>query len=154
MGKHVNYILSVITQRLYLINQLRKTGVSTYKAREVVFHSLIISHLLCALPAFACFLSCANITHYDALFRKSVRWGILDRLFDFDEVIAAAENRLFKRFSFNLDHCLDCYLRDEIPVIYIQLYILRKRGHNFLLPDDMKTLFRKSHVINYSYKTK
>jgi hypothetical protein len=102
---HVNYVLSLVNQRLYLINQLRKTGLSA-KARKVVFHSLIISRLFYALPAFAGFLSCADIAHFNALFCKSVRWDILDHLFDFDELIAAAENRLFKRFSVNINHCL------------------------------------------------
>jgi hypothetical protein len=45
------------------------------------------------------FLSCADTARFNALFHKSVIWGILDRLFDFDELTAAAENRLFKRFS-------------------------------------------------------
>ena len=105
METHVNYILSLVNQRLYLINQLRKTGLSV-KAREVVFHSLIVSRLLYALPAFAGVLSCSDIASFNALFRKSVRWGILDRLFDFDEHINAVNSRLFKRFSFNLNNCL------------------------------------------------
>lgn len=149
METHVNYVLSLVNQRLYLINQLRKTGLSA-KAREVIFHSLIISRLLYALPAFAGFLSCADIARFNALFRKSVRWGILDRLFNFDELIAVAENRLFKRFSVNLNHCLHQLLPEERNTSYM----LRKRGHNFLLPVVMKTLFRKSYVINYLYKNK
>jgi hypothetical protein len=51
-------------------------------------------------------LSCADIARFNALFRKPVRWGNLDRLFDFGELIAAAEHRLFKLFSFNVNHCL------------------------------------------------
>jgi hypothetical protein len=73
--------------------------------------------------------------------------GILDCPFDFDEPIAAAKNRLFKRFSFNLNQCLHQLLSEERNTSYM----LRKRGHNFLLP-VMKTLFRKSYVINYLYK--
>jgi hypothetical protein len=41
-----------VNQRLYLINQLRKTGLSA-KAREAVVNLLIISHLLYALLAIA-----------------------------------------------------------------------------------------------------
>ena len=149
METHVNYVLSLVNQRLYLINQLKKTGLSS-KAREVIFHSLIISRLLYALPAFAGFLSCADIARFNALFRKSVRWGILDRLFNFDELIAVAENRLFKRFSVDLNHCL----HQLLPVERNTSYMLRKRGHNFSLPVFMKTLFRKSYVINYLYKNK
>jgi hypothetical protein len=57
---HVNYILSLVNQWFCLINQLKKTSLSA-KAREVVFHSLIISRLLYALSAFAVFLSCTAL---------------------------------------------------------------------------------------------
>jgi hypothetical protein len=89
------------------------------KAREVVFHSLIISRLL-HLPLLV-FCVVLILLVLMPLNRKSVRWGILDRLFDFDELIAAAENRLFKRFSVDLNHCLHqllpTYLRNETLVI-------------------------------------
>jgi hypothetical protein len=81
-------------------------------------------------------LSCANIARFNALFRRSVRWGILDRLFDFDELTTAAENRLFKRFSVNLSHCLHQLLHVERNTSYM----LRNGGHNFLLPVVMKTI--------------
>jgi hypothetical protein len=81
---------------------------------------------------------------FNALFCKSVRWGILDRLFNFEELIAAAENRLFKCFSVNLNHCL----HQLLPVKRNTSYRLRKSGHKFLLPAVMKTLFRKSSAIN------
>jgi hypothetical protein len=54
METQFDCILSLVHQWLYLINKLRKAGLSA-KACEVVFHSLIISRLLCALPAFAGF---------------------------------------------------------------------------------------------------
>jgi uncharacterized membrane protein SpoIIM required for sporulation len=54
METHVNYVLSLVNQRLYMINQLRKTELSA-KAHEVIFHSSIISNLLYAFPAFAGF---------------------------------------------------------------------------------------------------
>jgi hypothetical protein len=66
---HVNYVLSLVNQRLYLINlinQLKKTGLSA-EAREVVFYSLIISRLLHALPALAGVLSCADVVRLIAL---------------------------------------------------------------------------------------
>jgi hypothetical protein len=61
-----HYLLSSVNQRLYLIDQLRKTGLSaeaheviltglSAESHEVIFHSLITSHLLYALPAFADF---------------------------------------------------------------------------------------------------
>ena len=84
--------MSLVKQRLYLINQLRKQGLSA-KAREVVFHSLVISRLLYALPAFVGFLSGADIARFNSVFRKSVRWGIIDRMFDFDELSISSQDQ-------------------------------------------------------------
>jgi hypothetical protein len=67
----VIYILSLVNQWLYLKSYLRKTGLSA-KAREIVFHSLTISRLLYASPAFASVMSCADTARFNALFRKSV----------------------------------------------------------------------------------
>ena len=72
---------------------------------------------------------------------------LIDHLSDFDELKAAAENRLFKRFSFALNHCLHQLLPEERNPIYM----LRKRGHNFSLPVVMKTLFRKSYMLSTIY---
>ena len=83
-------------------------------------------------------------------FANRLDGGILEHLFDFDELIAAAENRLFKRFCFNLNHCLHQLLPEKRNTGYM----LRKRGHNFLLPVVMKALFKKSYVMNYLYKNK
>jgi hypothetical protein len=55
METHVNYVLSFVSQRLYLINQFRKTG-SSAKTRDFFFHSLTVSRPLHALPTFAVFL--------------------------------------------------------------------------------------------------
>ena len=54
MDMHVNHILSVVNQRLFLLNLLKKQGLSG-KAREIIFQALIISRLSYALPAFAGF---------------------------------------------------------------------------------------------------
>ena len=54
MDMHVNYILSLVNQRLFLLNMLRKQGLSV-KARDIIFHALVISRVTYALPAFAGF---------------------------------------------------------------------------------------------------
>jgi hypothetical protein len=51
MDEHVNHILSVVNQRLFLLNLLRKQGLSD-KAREIVFQALIISRLTYAIAWF------------------------------------------------------------------------------------------------------
>ena len=106
MDMHVNHILSIVNQRLFLLNLLKKQGLSG-KAREIIFQALIISRLSYALPSFAGFLSCLHVARFNAFFRKSFRWGLIDRIFDFETLIADAQLRLFKRFKDNTEHCLN-----------------------------------------------
>ena len=63
-------------------NLLKKQGLSG-KAREIIFQALIISRLSYALPSFVGFLSCLHVARFNAFFRKSFRWGLIDRIFLF-----------------------------------------------------------------------
>ena len=56
MDKYVDFILSVVTQRFYLLNQLKNQGLSI-NVLNILFHALIVSRIVCALPAFSAFLS-------------------------------------------------------------------------------------------------
>jgi hypothetical protein len=67
MDEHMHHILSVVNQRLFLLNLLRKQGLYD-KAREFVFQALIISRLTHAMPAFGGFLTCLNIARFNAVF--------------------------------------------------------------------------------------
>jgi hypothetical protein len=147
MDKHVNYILSLVNQRLYLLNMLKKQGLSG-KAREIIFQALIISRLSYALPAYSGFLSCSHIARFNAVFRKSVKWGIIDRRFDAETLVADAQSRLFKRFKSDTEHCLNQLL----PELRNANYGLRKRGHEFLLPAASRALFKKSFIVDCLYK--
>jgi hypothetical protein len=51
----------------------------------------LLQLILNVLPALAG-LSCADSARFNAVFHKSVIWGILDRLFDFDELTTDDEN--------------------------------------------------------------
>jgi hypothetical protein len=51
------------------------------------------------LPGFADFLSCLHIARFNAIFRKSVKWGIIDRMFDAETLISDAEVWLFRYFK-------------------------------------------------------
>ena len=93
------------------------------------------------------FLSGADIARFNSVFRKSVRWGNIDRMFDFDELSISSQDQLFKCFSSNVNHCL----HQLLPELRSSGYMLRQRGHRFSLPVVSRTLFKKSFVVNYLY---
>ena len=80
MDMHVNHILSVVNQWLFLFNLLKKQGLSG-KALEIIFQALIISHLIYALPAIAGFLSCLHVARFNAFFANLLDWVSLTEFF-------------------------------------------------------------------------
>ena len=82
----------------------------------------------------------------ESVFRKSVRWGIIDRMFDFDELSISSQDQLFKRFSTNFNHCL----HQLLPELRSSGYMLRQRGHSFSLPVVEPCLKRVLLLIIYT----
>jgi len=150
MDDHVNSILSVITQRFYLINQLRKLGLPT-SALNCIFHALILSRIIYALPAFSGFLSATNTARLDAALRRARTWGLTDKLFTLSSLIEETDCKLFHKIQ-NAQHCLH-HLLPALSSASQSSYDLRPRGHPFtLIPAD--TVFKKSFITRCLYKYK
>jgi ribonuclease P/MRP protein subunit RPP40 len=116
MDAHVNFIISIACQRLFLIGQLKKQGLPK-AARRNVFQALVVSRLTYALAAFAGFLSCGDIARLNAVFRKAVRWDSTDCLLNISDLIENSQTQLFKQVVNNFDHCLHQLLPEKrIPV--------------------------------------
>ena len=88
-------------------------------------------------------MSSAHIARFNAIFRKSVKWGIIDSACDAESLISDARLQLFKRFKDNTEHCLNQLL----PKMRDSKYDFRKRGHEFLLPVASKALFKKEFCL-------
>jgi gmma-aminobutyric acid receptor subunit gamma/cGMP-dependent protein kinase 2 len=148
MDEHVNYILSVVNQRFYLLSQLKKAGLSV-SALNIIFNALIVSRVEYALPCFAGFLSEFNRSRLNVAFRKAVRWGIIDTVITIDELVERSDSHLFKRVQAPL-HCLNSLLPPPNPAD--SAYNLRTRGHSLTLPHCKKALFKNSFVMRTVYK--
>lgn len=148
MDHHVNEILSVITQRLYLISQLRNQGLPIH-ALNSIFHALILSRILYALPAFSGFLSSANIARLDATLRKARQWGLTDINVTVSELIDGTDDDLFNKVHIS-NHPLN-HLLPPPSAASQSSYDLRPRGHSLSLPEG-GTLFRKSFISRCLYK--
>jgi hypothetical protein len=92
--------------------------------------------------------STGNSTTIHGERHKSVKWGIIDRRFDAETLVADAQSRLFKRFKSDTEHCLNQLL----PELRNANCGLRKRGHEFLLPAASRALFKKSFIVDCLYK--
>ena len=111
---------------------LRKHGLSV-KACDVIFQASHATYAVAALGGFYLF----PIYRFNAAVRKSIKWGITNRIFETKTLNSHVQFQLFKHFRDNVDCSLYQLLLD------LRTYTLRKRGHKFLLLTVCKDLFKK-----------
>ena len=72
---HADYILTVSSQRLYLLNKLKHAGLNL-KALTVMFQAIVVSRVSYSLPAWYGHLLQADIGCINALFCKTHQWQL------------------------------------------------------------------------------
>jgi hypothetical protein len=68
---NVTYVVSICSQRIFLTERLRDQGLPI-KHLRMMYQVLIMSRLLCALPAWSCYLSAEMIGEIDAFLKKVI----------------------------------------------------------------------------------
>jgi len=139
---HVEHILTVANQRMYLLAQLKNQGLS-HVALHIIFTAIILSVVTYALPSYAGQLSKGDKARLDSLFRKAYRRGFCFQTFSIEELISAADKKLFRQITSNR-HCLHSLL----PRLRHTkaLNSLRSRGHNYQLPQIQSDLFKNTFL--------
>jgi len=97
--------------------------------QTVVAHSLIVSWILYALPAWGGFLSAELSGRLDVLLRWLKRLGYIQNIFRYQDLLDKADEDLFSNMC-SSQHCLHHLLP---PLRSVDN--LRERGHSFILPD-------------------
>jgi len=87
---------------------LKNQGLST-DVLNILFHALIVSRVVYALPAFSGFLSDYSRCRINSIFRKGHKWRITDLSFNIEELIEDSDNDLFNKVR-NRIHCLSSLL--------------------------------------------
>ena len=150
MDEQVNFIITIINQRYYLLSQLKKQGLPL-AALKTIFHAMVVSRIEYALPCFAGFLSEVNRNRLNATLKKAVRWGLTDTNVTIQEVTDRADSRLFTKIQ-DPHHCLNSLLPPASPAS--SHYDLRSRGHALTLPLFKSSLFKQSFIMRTLYKFK
>ena len=128
--KHVSMVVNCCNQRLYLLVQLMNQGLCV-TSRERIFEAIIINKLMYATSVLYSYLTDKDKQQINSMFRKAECWQLVLKHYDFDLLAKTAESQLFKK-SMNSTHCLNhLYTQKETAP---NAMILRKRGHNFVLP--------------------
>lgn len=143
---HVSDILTVCSQRLFLLRTLKNRDVSQ-RCLNIIFSALILAKITYALPAWAGFLLQSDIAKIDSFLAKCHRFGYTPKKFNLRLLIDDADQKLFSKTKLS-NHCLHSLL----PLPKKIDHMLRARGHSFRLPNAQCDLYKKSFLIRCLYK--
>jgi hypothetical protein len=148
-SEHVDEIVRIGNQRMYLISQLKKQGLNI-RGCDAVFQSIVLSKLTYALPVFYGYLNEHSRCIISALLRKAKRWQLTDQLYDYDDIAGKMQRQLFFN-SCKEWHCLS-HLYSENNNSYQNS--LRTRGHNFILPFFKFDCNKRCFIVRLLYMYK
>ena len=77
---HMSFLLKQCSQRMYLLRLLRSQGLSANHL-NTVFHVLVVSRILYALPAWGVFLSAGQSGRIDVILKRAYKCGFCRRSF-------------------------------------------------------------------------
>jgi Reverse transcriptase (RNA-dependent DNA polymerase) len=137
----VDHILSVCSQRMFLLRRLRARGLPPPQS-HMVFTALVLSKILYAVSAWGGFLSLNDQKRIDAIVSKCVKYGFCKAVKSFQDLLLQSDRTLFKKLTAP-SHCLHHLL----PAIRPTLGMLRHRGHPYILPNCRTELYKRSFLV-------
>ena len=147
MQSHVKYTISILNQRLYRLNQLRRQGPNVSGLTQV-FMTLVVARFQYALPALAGQLSDDDLHKVEAVFSKARRRQLTTYTPNAADLIEQCDKHLL-RAALNPTHCLHSVLP---PKKNLYGRNLRKKGHGRELPLATTKLYNDSILQHCIYK--
>ena len=141
---HVNYLLSVCSQRLYLLKLLRQQGLPHHEL-DTVYSAIIVNRLTYALPVWAGFLTSDLTNRFNSMWKKCFKYGYSKQCNSFSKLIELADDKFFTAIN-KPAHCAHYLLPPIKPV-----RSLRSRGHNYTLPKCKYSQYKNTYVCRHLY---
>jgi len=91
---HIQYILTLCNQRLYLLKLVRNRGICPQQL-YIVFRALIMLRLMYALPAWGRFVSVEQTNRINALLKRCYRYGYVDKIHCMSDLLNSVDLALF-----------------------------------------------------------
>ena len=142
---HVNYLLSVCSQRLYLLKLLKQQGLPQNEL-NIVYNAIIVNRITYALPAWAGFMTADLTNRINKLLKKCFKFGYSKQCHNISKLIEHADDKLFRSLR-SPAHCAH-YL---LPPVKPAVRTLRPRGHNYILPKCNYALYKNSFLCRHLY---
>lgn len=143
---HVNHLISVCSQRFYILKLLRNQGLSI-AALHIIYNSIVVNKILYCLSVWGGFVREVDVDRFNALFRRAKKYGYTNIVYDFKGLLYNSDYKLFVKLQSPL-HCLNHILPQLKPTAALSL---RHRGHDFYLPTATTVLHKQSFMPRALY---
>jgi len=77
----INYVLTLCSQRIFLLNRLRDQGLN-YRQLDTVVQAIVVSRILCAFSGWDPFLNEELTERINAFFTKGYRYGFTTKIME------------------------------------------------------------------------
>ena len=141
-SEHIAYIQRVITQKFYLLKQIKNMSLNTSSMNDV-FKALVLSQIQYALPVYYGHLLQADKNRIDASLRKAKRWGLTTLDVHIDSLGRSADQTLFAKVM-KTSHCLHRLLPPKTENSH---YSLRSNLVQFMVPLIQNNNLLKSFIF-------
>jgi hypothetical protein len=143
--EHVTSVLTDSARSLYALRILRQHGMSVADLHKV-YQATVISKLQYASPAWWGFTTAMQRDRLEAFLRKGVKLGFCSANdSDFASISDSADDNFLRSVVANTLHGL-------LPSKATQHYNLRRRKHNYSLPDKISKVHASNFFIRIFYK--
>jgi len=108
---HIDNTLSAVSQRFYLLKQLKIRGLNQ-EAMDIVFQSLVLNKITYAVQSHSGYLLEQQIDRLQAmqLLNKAKKWGLVSVLNNLREILENQDYRFFNQIVTDPQHCLNSIL--------------------------------------------
>jgi hypothetical protein len=148
MSAHITSVISSCEQAMYGLRMLRHYGLNQ-SSIYAVFQSVILAKLTYAAPAWIGFANQGDIDRIDSFLRKCVRFNFAppDQV-SYRDLVESHEEKLFNAIISNPDHVLYSLL----PPKKKNTYNMRKRAHDFVIPERESKLRDSNFILRMIHK--
>ena len=136
---HFDNMISKASSRLYILRVCKYFGYSLQEL-TLLFDSLIMSIFMYAIEVWASAYECKYLVQIDKFCRRAQKYGFTSKFKPILEIIKENDMQLWKKLVFSNNHCMSDLLPKK------KMRILRKRGHNFILPSVKTERFKRCFI--------
>ena len=129
ISRHVDYVIHICNQQVYLLNQLKQHGLPPVEIQRV-FEAIVMSCMLYASPAGSRYASANDIESLQKHLIRAKCWRIVDKDYVLEDSFNSCDSVLF-RTAQNTNHCLSHLFFMKLQRCH-KMY-QRFRGRNFAL---------------------